>query len=412
MNIIFIHKIFPGQFKHLINKYSACPEHRVIAVCQQFAPEFHANSYPGCEVRLYQPLRAPSPQTHPYAQRLDSDVSNGQAVANLLQELRGEGFHPDLIMAHTGWGEALYCKDVFPVVPLIAYFEFYYHAEGADADFMPDQCLSLDDRCRIRALNAAQLLALVSCDAGVSPTRWQRRLYPKEFQGKLHTIHEGVDIAEFMPDRSARFRLPCGEEVTRSDELITYVSRNLEPYRGFPQFMEAVKILQQRRPHTRVLIAGGDAVSYSRHLVCGKNYREKICEEFNVDTSRVHFLGWLPYVAHRKLLQVSAVHVYLTAPFVLSWSMLEAMSTGCVIVASDTAPVREVVRHGHNGFLCDFFSPTRIADTIDAVLDDPVRMKYIGEQARRDVVAAYNTQTANMRYAQLVENVTGRRVDL
>ena len=412
MNIVFIHKIFPGQFKHLIKKLSASRGHRVIALCQEFAPEFHARSYPGCEVRVYRPPHGLAGGIHPHAERWESDVNNGQAVANLLQALRAEGFCPDLILAHTGWGEALYCKDVFPDTPLIGYFEFYYQARGADADFGQDQQLSLDDCCRIRGLNAAQLLNLVSCDAGVSPTDWQRGLYPAELRGKIHTVHEGVDVREFAPDRSACFTLPGGEKLDPGDELITYVSRNMEPYRGFPQFMEAVEILQRRRPHARALIAGGDGVSYSQPLRSGRSYREKVCDELNLDMTRVHFLGWLPYAAYRNVLQVSAVHVYLTTPFVLSWSMLEAMASGCVVVASNTAPVREVIRHGHNGLLCDFFSPAQIADAIEAVLDHPVRLKSLGEQARRDVMEAFSLQNASLRYAQLIENLTGNRIDL
>lgn len=410
MNIVFIHKIFPGQFKHLIEKFSASPGHRVIAICQEFAPEFHARSFPGCAVKVYRPAR--QSQAHPQLERMDSDVSNGRAVASVLRELQAEGFHPDLILAHTGWGEALYCKDVFPDVPLIGYFEFYYHAQGADADFDPEQRLSLDDRYRIRTLNAGQLLNLVSCDAGVSPTRWQKQLYPSEFQGKIHAIHEGVDASQFKPDRSAAFTLPSGEILDRSAEIVTYVSRNLEPYRGFPQFMQAVEILQRRRPHVRVLIAGGDESGYSRRLNSGKSYREKVCEEINLDRSRVHFLGWLPYVKHRRLLQVSSVHVYLTVPFVLSWSVIEAMASGCVLVASDTTPVREVIRHGHNGLLFDFFSPAQIADAIDSVLDHPVRMKHLGEQARRDVMEDFNNINTVSRYIRLMENVSGQRIKL
>lgn len=411
INFLFIHKIIPGQFKHLIEALSLSSRHRLVAIGQEFGPGFHANSIPACEVKLYRPEQPVNPN-HPYVDRMASDAYNGQAVANLLQKLRQEGFVPDVIIAHSGWGEALYCKDVFPLTPLIIYSEFYYHSEGTDGDFFPGTGLSLDERCRIRSLNATQLLSLTACDASVSPTRWQKQLYPREFQGKIHTIHEGVDTEEFKSDRTTTYPLPNAGSLDNTCEIVTYVSRNLEPYRGFSQFMQAIEKLQRNRPQLRVLIAGGDEVSYSRMLQGGNLYREKICAELNLDMSRIHFLGWVPYAEYGRLLKLSSAHVYLTAPFVLSWSVIEAMSCGCVVVASDTLPVREVIRHGRNGLLCDFFSPTQIADALNMVLDHPTRMKHLGDQARQDVIENFNVRNQVSRFARLIENLTGERIEV
>lgn len=398
MNIIFIHQNFPGQFRHLAGHLADNPKNRVVAICQPHAPRLP-------KVRntlVYKPSRKPAPTTHHYLRNMEEAVLNGQAVAKVLLRLQKQGFTPDLVVAHPGWGEALYVKDVFPETPLLSFFEFYYHAKGADAGFDPEFPLTMDGRTRIRTRNALHLLNLAACDAGISPTRWQKNLHPAEFHSKISVLHEGVDTRLAVPNPSQRFTLPDGKVLTRSDEVITYVARNLEPYRGFHIFMRAAAEICKRRPNCRIVIAGGDEVSYGVRLPHGKTYREKMLEEVAIDPERVIFTGILPYLQYLALLQVSSAHVYLTVPFVLSWSILEAMSAGCLVIGSSTLPVEEVVRHGENGLLVDFFSPTRIADAVDEVLAHPDRMQGLREAARRTIVEQYDVREAIAKYLKLI----------
>jgi glycosyltransferase involved in cell wall biosynthesis len=274
----------------------------------------------------------------------------------MAQKLIAQNFLPDIVYAHSGWGPGLFIKDIFPKATLLGYFEWFYHAHGTDADFDPTEPLQADDEARIRIKNAPILLDLCNCDAGLSPTTWQRQQFPTEFHSKIKVLHDGVDTSFFQPKPGAKLVLPSiNLDLSDVAEIVTYVGRGMEPYRGFPQFMEAVALIQKRRPKTHIVVVGEDRVAYGKSLPDGKTYKQLMLEKLDLDLSRLHFTGRLPYNQYLQVLQASSVHIYLTRPFVLSWSMLEAMATGCLIVASNTAPVTEVIRDGENGLLVDFF---------------------------------------------------------
>lgn len=402
MKFLFIHKHLPGQFEPLMRSLASDPRHEVVGIGQEFKPQ--RAPFPEFRAVLYQKPEVAGGALRDFLRNFEVAVGHGLSVAAKLMDLQRTRFVPDIAFAHLGWGESLYFKDIFPDTPLVGYCEFYYHARGVDADFDPDFPLGWNDIFRIRTMNAAELLGLSAIDLGVSPTHWQRGLFPPEFQRKITVLHEGIDTARIRPDAAASFRLPDGMELRPEQPVVTYATRNLEPYRGFPVFMRAVAELCRRRRDCRFVIAGGDEVSYSA-VPRGETYRQKLLREVEIDPERVHFVGRLPFDDYLKLLQVSAVHVYLTVPFVLSWSLLEAMSAGCVIVGSDTAPVREVLRHGQNGLLADFFSHREIADMIERVLDHPHREKELGWRARVDVIQGYDAVQAVRRYRELAERL-------
>jgi glycosyltransferase involved in cell wall biosynthesis len=307
--------------------------------------------------------------------------------------LRAEGFTPEVIYAHPGWGEALFLRDVFPAARLVLYCEFYYRARGADVGFDPEYPGAPDDAYRLRIKNAAALLSLEASDAGTSPTNWQRDSFPGEFKARIRVVHDGIDTDFFAPGGADALDLPHGgARLTRGDEVVTYVARNLEPYRGFHSFMRAVPIIQAQRPHAHIVVAGHNGVSYGTALPDGETYKSRLLSEVGacVDMTRLHFIDWLPYGALRTLYRISAAHVYLTYPFVLSWSLLEAMSTGCPIVASDTEPVREIVRDGQNGRLVDFFDPQAIADAVERSIADRSDATPMRLNARATIVERYD----------------------
>jgi glycosyltransferase involved in cell wall biosynthesis len=275
---------------------------------------------------------------------------------------------------------------------VLGYFEFFYHLHGADSGFDPEYPLTLDDGPRLRIKNTVNLLGLDVADWGQVPTRWQRSVHPALYQPRLSVIHEGVDTQALKPDPLAAATLPDGTLLKAGDEIITYVARNLEPYRGFHVFMRALPEILRRRPRAQVLVIGSDGVSYGKRLSDGQTYLTMMQAEVGerLDHSRVHIIGALPYEQYQRALQISAVHIYLTYPFVLSWSMLEAMSSGCLVVGSATAPVMEVIEHGVNGLLVDFFDQKALADRIDEVLDHPSRLAPLRMAARRTVVERYD----------------------
>ncbi len=405
MNILFIHQNFPGQFRHIAAELARSPSNKVVSICQAHAPKM-----PGIDSVVYTPAKPAANSVHPYLESTQLYVLNGQAIVSALLKLKQTPFQPDVIVVHTGWGEALFIKEVFPDTPLIGFFEFFYHTQGADCGFDPEQPLSLDSKLRIRTRNSIHLLSLHAADLGISPTQWQRSVFPNEYQPKLRLIHEGINVDAAVADPQASIQLSSGVTLNRQDEVITFVSRNLEPYRGFHIFMRSVEEICQRRPNAHIVIVGGDDVSYGARLPNGQTYRQKLLSEIKIDASRVHFLGKIPYQHYLKVLQISSAHVYLTVPFVLSWSMLEAMSAECLVIGSDTPPVREVIRHQENGLLVDFFSPTAIADSVDYALDHPDQMLKLRKAARQTILENYTHANGIAAYKTLLTEVTGQLV--
>lgn len=394
MNFLFIHQNFPGQFRHIAAALARDPGHQVVGLGD--GANLRAPAQPAERLRIvgYRHEDKPNPATHHYLRDHEHHVRRGQSVARACLELQRQGFRPDVVMAHPGWGEATFLRDVFPQARILTYCEYYYRADDGDVGFDPDFPADMDDRLKVRIRNNTQLQSLVAGDRGLSPTHWQQSRYPADFRGRIDVIHEGVDTATVRPDAESRLVVD-GLTLRAGDPVITYVARNLEPYRGFHVFMRALPRLLARHPTARVLIVGGDAVSYGRRLPEGQSYRQKYLAEANamanaIDWSRVHFLGKLPYGDYLKVLQVSAAHVYLTYPFVLSWSMLEAMAAGCLLVASDTAPVTEVLRHRENGLLTPFFDHDALTDRLLDVLAAPGDFRPLREAARQTVVDAYD----------------------
>jgi glycosyltransferase involved in cell wall biosynthesis len=391
MKVLFVHQNFPGQYLHIARHLGATEGNEVVFITQRTDADL-----PGVKKIVYKPAREVTRGIHHYLRETEAGVLNAQNVARVAMGLKESGFVPDVMLGHNGWGELWYLKEVFPNTPLIGYFEFFYRLHGADVGFEPGPPLIFDVGPRIRTKNLGNLLALDAVDYGQCPTKWQKSLYPKEYQSKLHIVHEGIDTQAVAPDQNARFTIPnTAIELTTADEVVTYVSRNLEPYRGFPSFMRSLPTILAQRPNAQVLVVGGDDTSYGPKPADGKPFRQQMLEELgsSIDLQRVHFLGKVPYSSFVKILQVSTVHVYLTYPFVLSWSMLEAMSAGCVIVGSSTQPVEEVIRDGENGLLVDIFKPDEIARQVVDVLTDRQAFAAIKVNARKTIVENYDLRT-------------------
>ena len=394
MRYLFIHQNFPAQFRHVVKALADDPGNEVIAIGEARNLKDRPPLHPKVRLLGYQGQSQGHKETHHYLRDFEGHIRRGQAIVRLLLKLLEEGFKPDVVIAHPGWGEGLFLKDIFPAARHIQYFEYYYHGTGGDVGFDPEFPSTLDDQLRIRIKNSTQQQSLIGCDQGISPTQWQKSRYPKELQHKIEVIHEGVDTEIVKPDVGAWVQIN-GQRFSAGDEIVTYVARNLEPYRGFHTFMRMLPKLQAKRPNARVIIVGGDEVSYGKRLPEGQSYRQRYCAEVQdqVDWRKIHFVGKLPYMDYLKVLQVSAAHVYLTYPFVLSWSMLESMAAGCLLVASNTTPVQEVVEDGRNGLLVDFFDTERLATTIADALANPEKYASMRDQARQTIVEQYDLKT-------------------
>jgi len=400
MNYLFIHQNMPGQFGHLATHLAREADNRVFFLTR-------ADRAPprGVIALRYRPSRGSHATTHHYIRDFESAVLHGQAVARACLKAKESGFTPDLVIAHPGWGEPMYVKDVFPAAKLVSYCEFFYRLAGADIGFDKGEKIDIDLAARIRTRNAALMIALEACDRGVSPTLWQRSVHPAEWRNKIDVVFDGVDTERVRPDQQAQFRLADGTILTHRDQVVTYVARGLEPYRGFPSFMRAVPRILDGLPDAHILVVGSDEVSYGNRPANGQSWRQVMLEEIGPLSERVRFLGALPYADYLRVLQISSAHIYLTVPFVLSWSAMEALAAGCVVIGSRTSPVEEVIEDGRNGLLVDFFSPDDIAaKAIEAVTrsDDFTDMR---RKARESILGRYDLATCLPRQLGFLRDV-------
>ncbi len=405
MQILFIHQNFPGQFKFLAPAL-AQRGHQVFALGVGKQPG--VVRWQGVQVVRYTTQRGSTPGIHPWLADTETKTIRAEACFRAALQLKAQGVNPDVIVAHPGWGESLFLKAVWPQARLGIYSEFFYQTEGSDVGFDPEFPVAdpAADACRIRMKNLFNLLHFEVADAGISPTHWQASTFPEPFRAKIAVIHDGIDTEALQPNPGVSLtvsRTDGSQRVlTRADEVITFVNRNLEPYRGYHIFMRALPDILKRRPNAHVVLVGGNDVSYGAKpnpATHGEKSWKDIFLAENAgrisaeDMRRVHFVGKLPYPAFVGLLQLSTVHVYWTYPFVLSWSLLEAMSVGCAIVASDTQPLQEAIRHGETGQLVNFFDVLGLVNGVCAVLDDPALRTRLGAQARRFAQTHYDLKS-------------------
>lgn len=393
MNILFIHQNFPGQFKHL-SVALARAGHHVLALTLRVKEPTNWN---GVHILPYAIQRKVDQRTHPWITDLDSKVTRAEACYTAAMRLRGTGYQPDIIIAHPGWGESMFLRDVWPKARIGIYCELYHHPGYPHVGFDPEFSRgdSPSEVLRIRMKNLNNHLHFDIAQAGLSPTNFQADTFPAEFRDKISVIHDGIDTDAIQRNQWASYTVPTGATLTRKDEVITFVNRNLEPYRGYHIFMRALPELLKARPNARVLIVGGDGVSYGARAPEGKTWKDIFISEVrgripDDDWARVHFLGRIPYDKFVSLLQVSRVHVYLTYPFVLSWSLFEAMSAEAAVVASGTAPVREAIVDNETGRLIDFFNGGELVAEVDRMLDSAEARNRLGAAARAHIRETYD----------------------
>lgn len=346
--------------------------------------EWHAPKPEGYRLIRYEPHRpGGGSYQHPYLRRLEPAIIEGQAAFRAAQKLKNEGWEPDVIVSHVGFGNGLFLDSLFPSAKKIGLFEWYYKPFGSDVDFLSEEDISADHQHRLRIWNTETLQELVSCDLAVVPTKWQRDQFPACLQAKISVAHEGIDFDGLQSLRQRMIPKPPALPEGEGIEVLTYVSRCFEAYRGFPQAIQAICRLQQDRPNLHVLLAGHDGTAYGVPRPDGLGWAEWAKQNLPLDPNRTHWLGSLQEYEYWQVLACSDVHLYLTIPFILSWSLLEAMAAGCSIVASNTPPVQEVLKHEHSALLVDFFDVDAQVQAVADLLDNASLRRELGDHAQQ-----------------------------
>jgi len=405
--ILFVHQNFPGQFPHIADAVLK-RGHKVAAIGDQTA-----KGRPGIDVRRWKLLRGTTPGLFDPATRAEADLLRGQAAAEAALKLKADGFTPDLIIGHPGWGETLQLREVFPNAKQILFGEFFYRSRGADVNFDPEfETPAPKSDFRIHAKNMGLALAYSEADMIVCPTPFQASLLPRGLHDRIRVVHEGVDLDRAKRVPGASLKLGDGRVLDGRKPVITFINRHFERLRGFHIFMRALPSLLERVPDAEVLLIGTDSTKvYGGSLPDGQTWKGKMLAEVGdrLDMDRVHFTGALDHADMVKALSISTAHVYYTYPFVLSWSLVEAMACECLIVGSDTAPLRDAIEPGVNGLLRDFFDVQGLADTLVEVCQNPEAYAPLRAAARATALERFDRETVGVPgWLDLIDEVMAR----
>lgn len=399
-NILFIHPNYPGQFKHIIPALQNDPQYSLAYISRKRSTK----GAEGIRVEQYVFEKSDHAKVHRYLYYTQEAVREAQQVSSAATRLAQAGFTPDIIVGHVAWGGLLFMKDLFPEARTIAYCELYFRPDY-DHTILPGERVTNDRKAFLRCRNLHTLMQMESMDIGVTPTQYQLHSHPDSFHSKMVTVHEGVDTKLCRPDAQASFPIKeKGLTLDRNDLVITYVSRGFEPARGFFQLMQSIEILREELPEAHFLLVGGDKSFYSGDPG-KKSYRQQALEQYSIDHDRVHFTGRLTHEGFRKVIQISSAHIYLTRPLFLSWSVVEAMSMGAPIVASNEALVREFMTHEQDALLVDYYNPREIADSVKRLVQDKTLADRLGRHARQKIVDQFDTRSTVSQWKKLIERL-------
>ena len=409
--ILFVHQNFPGQFKFLAP--ALIKEGYDIHALGNEDSISQIKDKLGVTMHSYKILQGSTTGIEVMAVEFETKMLRARFSADKAEEMKSNGLYPSLIVAHPQWGESFFLKDIWPKSQILSYFEFHWHVTNSDVDF--DDEFMDDDLYRfivrkLRARNVYNYAVYGESDAIICPTNYQKNTAPSYIKERINVIHDGIDTKVAKPNPKVEVTLDNKILLTKKDKVVTFVSRNLEPYRGYHIFMRSLPGIMEKNPDAVILIIGGDAKGYGSEPPKGKTWKEIFLDEVKekVDTSKIYFLGMVDYEALIRVFQLTSVHVYLSYPFVLSWSMLEAMSCEAVVVGSDTDPVKEVIKNNKNGITFDFFDTKALANTVNKILKNPKKYKNIASEARNTIIKNYDIENVCLpKQIKLVKKIIG-----
>lgn len=399
--VLFVHNNFPAQFRDLAQTLVARGV-RCAAIGQERAP-----GVPGVRIGRYAPERGSTPGILPFAVRAEADLIRASGALRMAKALKAEGFEPAAIVGHPGWGETTFLDEVWPDARQVMFAEFFYRGRGLDIDFDNEFFETTEDAVlRGKAKNAVMALALTDADLIVAPTEFQASALPEVFRPRVRVIHEGVDVEAIRPGPSEPFTLSDGRTIAPGTPVITYVNNHMEPMRGLHIFARALPRLMAEVPQAQVLAFGHDNPRpYGGQPPEGKTWREIAFDGLDLDPSRLHFLGKAPHAQMLAGFRCSTAHVYYTYPFVLSWSLVEAMASGCYVIGSDTPPLRDAIEDGVNGRLLPFFDVNALAQALIDACRAPLASAPLRASARATAVEKFSSRQGREAWISVLREV-------
>jgi glycosyltransferase involved in cell wall biosynthesis len=399
MHVLFVHQNFPAQFGHIAEYLIRQKGFRCT-----FASQKSPGTWAGVERIQYHVKSGATDKTHYCSRTFENAIWHSHALYEALH-VRAD-VQPDLVVAHSGFLTTVFLRDLYRC-PIINYFEYFYRTTQSDMDFRPEFPSPEINKLRARARNSVLLLDLENCDAGYSPTQWQRHRFPTIFHDKIEVIFDGIDTERWQPRTGLARKV--GDRVIPDDvKIVTYVSRGMESMRGFDIFMKAAKLLCQRRQDVLFVVVGQDRICYGgdKDFTGNLSFKDWVLAQDSYDLSRFLFTGLMTIPALAELLAVTDLHIYLTVPFVLSWSLMNALACGATVLASNTAPVTEMIEDGKNGLLVDFFDVEGLAQQASRVLDRPGEFKPLGASGAELIRSRYSLDVCLPRMLELYEKAS------
>ena len=397
--ILFVHQNFPGQFKNLA---PALLKEGYDVHAIGYTPNIkEVKPYTGLHLHSYNIAKGSSDDIEPLAAEFETKMIRGKSIADKCEQLKKEGLNPNLIIAHPQWGETFFLRDVWPETKILSYFEMHWRMNNSDIDFDQEfytEELKKFTKRKIRPRNAFNEIIYRDSDKIITPTEYQKSTAPEYLKKNIHVVHDGIDTKYLIPSTKGEILLDGKTKLTKKEKIISFINRNLEPQRGYHIFMRSLPRVLKDNPDVHILIIGGNDSGYGLAPPEGKTWKDIFYNEVKdqLDQSRVHFLGRIDYKTLIGIYQLTTLHVYLTYPFVLSWSVLEAMSCGSLILGSNTAPVSEVITDRKNGLLVDFFDIDKLSGAMDEVLKNSKNFDKMRTNARNTIKRKYDLNTKSL----------------
>jgi glycosyltransferase involved in cell wall biosynthesis len=399
--VLFVHNNFPAQFRDLAQTLLA----RGVP-CAAIGQN-HAAVLNGVRTARYTLGRSSTPGLYNLAIRAEADLIRARHAVNAARALKNEGFEPQVIVGHPGWGEMTFLGEVWPDAKKVAFAELYYRGSNSDVDFDPE-FLPTDEEAifKGKAKSAVMSMAYAEADVIVSPTWFQANTLPKAFHSNLRVFHEGVDIDAIRPAPPEPFAIDETRVIQPGTPVITHVNNHMEPLRGLHVLARALPRLLAEVPNAQVLLVGDpDRKPYGGTAPGGRSWRDVCFDGVAYDPERVHFLGRLPHDRMLAALRLGVAHMYYTYPFVLSWSLSEAMASGCYVVGSDTEPVRDAIQDGVNGRLLSFFDHDALADALIHACRHPEASASMRVAARATAVEMFDRSKGREAWLQVLRDL-------